>query len=50
MVGMRKAFSNATAEGLGVVEMRSDKKAKDEMIALHDAIFGKTKTAAMRQR
>ena len=38
-VGMRKGFSNATAEGLGIIEMRSDKKAKEEMVALHDAIF-----------
>lgn len=39
-VGMRKAFSNATAEGLGVVEIGTDKKAADEITALHDAIFG----------
>lgn len=38
-IGLRKGFSNATAEGLGIIEMRSDKKAKEEMIALHDAIF-----------
>ena len=39
MVGLAKGFSNATAEGLGIIEMRSDKKAKEEMIALHDAVF-----------
>lgn len=39
MVGMRKAFSNATAEGLGVVELGFDKKAVEEITALHDAIF-----------
>lgn len=38
-VGLRKGFSNATAEGLGIIEMRSDNKAKEEMIALHDALF-----------
>lgn len=42
-VGMRKGFSNATAEGLGIIEMRSDKKAKEEMIALHDALFKRKK-------
>lgn len=40
-IGLRKAFSNATAEGLGIIEMRSDKKAHDEMHALHDALFTK---------
>ena len=44
-VGLRKAFSNATAEGLGIIEVRKDKKAQQEMIALHNAIFGKSKTA-----
>lgn len=39
-IGLRKGFSNATAEGLGIMEMRSDKKAKEEMQALHDALFG----------
>lgn len=43
-VGLRKAFSNATAEGLGVVETKSNKKASSEIKALHDAIFGATKT------
>lgn len=38
-VGLRKAFSNATAEGLGVVELGTDKKAIDEINALHNAIF-----------
>lgn len=43
-IGLRKAFSNATAEGLGICEMHTDKKALHEMKALHDAIFGKKKT------
>lgn len=42
-IGMRKAFSNATSEGLGIMEMRHDKKAQKEMVALHDAIYGKKK-------
>jgi chromosome partitioning protein len=41
-IGLRKAFSNATAEGLGIVETKSDLKAISEMYALHDAIFTKT--------
>jgi len=49
-VGMRKGFSNATAEGLGIIEMRSDTKAKEEMIALHNALYGNKKTASQRQR
>ena len=47
-VGLRKAFSNATAEGLGVIEIKTDKKATEEIKALHNAIFnmpnGKTMT------
>jgi chromosome partitioning protein len=50
MVGLRKGFSNATAEGLGIIEMRSEKKAKEEMIALHDALFSKRKTSYLRQK
>lgn len=49
-VGLRKAFSNATAEGLGIIEMRADKKAKEEMTALHDALFGRKKTSNQRQK
>jgi chromosome partitioning protein len=45
-LGLRKGFSNATAEGLGIFEMRSDRKAKDEMQALHDAIFLTSKRPA----
>jgi hypothetical protein len=41
---MRKAFSNATAEGKSVMEMGHDKKAQKEIVALHDAIYGKKKT------
>jgi chromosome partitioning protein len=40
-IGLRKAFSNAAAEGLGVVEMPGDAKAISEIRALHSAIFGK---------
>jgi len=47
-VGLRKAFSNATAEGLGIVELKKDKKAQKEMVALHNAIFGK-KTKSLRR-
>jgi chromosome partitioning protein len=39
MVGLRKAFSNATAEGLGIVEMKTDKKAVEEIKALHACLF-----------
>jgi chromosome partitioning protein len=38
-IGLRKSFSNATAEGLSVTEMRTDQKAINEIFALHDAIF-----------
>jgi len=38
-IALRKAFSNATAEGLGIIETRNDSKAITEMYALHDAIF-----------
>jgi chromosome partitioning protein len=43
-IAMRKAFSNATAEGMGVVEIRTDAKAIREINALHDAVFGKKET------
>ena len=48
-IGMRKSFSNATAEGLGIIEMKGDQKAKEEMIALHDAIFGRKKAQARQK-
>lgn len=48
-IGLRKGFSNATAEGLGIFEMRSDHKAKAEMQALHDAVF-LTKKRYIRDR
>jgi len=38
-VAMRKSFSNATAEGLGVIELNTDKKASQEIKALHNSIF-----------
>ncbi len=49
-IGLRKAFSNATAEGLSVVEMRSDQKAIDEIFALHDALFTKKRHALGNKR
>ena len=39
-IGLRKAFSNATADGKGIVEMSGDIKAVDEMKLLHKSIFG----------
>lgn len=39
-IGLRKAFSNATAEGLGIIETKGDAKAVSEMKALHKAVFG----------
>lgn len=39
-IGLRKVFSNATSEGLGVIEMKNDGKAKSEIHMLHDMIFG----------
>jgi len=47
-IGLRKAFSNATAEGLGVVELGTDKKAIDEIKALYSAIFNDTKKTSLR--
>jgi len=39
-IGQRKAFSNAAADGLGVVELKvQDKKATQEMKALYECIF-----------
>ncbi len=38
-IGLRKAFSNATAEGLGIAELKGDPKAINEMYSLHDALF-----------
>jgi chromosome partitioning protein len=38
-IGMRKSFSNATSEGLGVIELKTDKKAIDEIKELAKAIF-----------
>ena len=40
-IGNRKAFSNAAAEGLGVVEFKpQDKLAINEMIELYNHIYG----------
>lgn len=49
-VAMRKAFSNATAEGMGVIEVGNDAKAISEIKALHDAVFGKIETLERRQK
>ncbi len=38
-IGMRKSFSNATCEGLGVIELKTDKKAIEEIQELSKAIF-----------
>jgi chromosome partitioning protein len=38
-IGHRKAFSNAAAQGLGVLELDKDQKAKDEILAVYDAIY-----------
>lgn len=38
-IGLRKSFSNATAQGLGVIEIKSDDKAIGEIEDLHDRIF-----------
>lgn len=39
-IGHRKAFGNAAADGLGVVELKTqDKKATQEMRALYECIF-----------
>lgn len=38
-IGQRKAFSNAAAEGWGVVEKKNDSKAESEIWDLHDHIF-----------
>lgn len=48
-VCMRKAFSNATAEGLGVVELGTDKKAIDEIKALHNLVFAAAKKTTLRR-
>lgn len=45
VIGQRKAFANAAAEGLGVIELKShDKKALNEINSLCDAIFEDTKS------
>ena len=38
-LGLRKSFSNATAQGLGVMEANVDDKAISEIRRLHDTIF-----------
>ncbi len=38
-IGMRKSFSNATSEGLGVIELKTDKKAINEIKELCFAVF-----------
>ena len=39
-VGLRKSFSNATSEGLGVIELKTDKKAITKIERLCSAVFG----------
>lgn len=48
-IALRKAFSNATAEGLGVIETKIDIKAIGEMYALHNAIFEDQETYLKHQ-
>lgn len=49
-VGMRKSFSNATAEGLSVVEFKPhDEKANAEIMALCRHVFGVKKTSKDRR-
>jgi chromosome partitioning protein len=44
-IGQRKAFANASAEGLGVLELkRTDKKAESEILNLFNEIFSSKKT------
>lgn len=38
-IGLRKAFSNATADGKGIIEVSGDPKAVQEMKMLHKAVF-----------
>ena len=38
-IGNRKAFRNAAAEGLGVCEVPTDKKARQEMQNLYDLVY-----------
>ncbi len=38
-IGHRKAFSNAAAQGLGVWELDKETKSKEEILALHRAIY-----------
>ena len=38
-VGLRKSFSNATSEGLAVIETKTDKKAIEEIKSLCAAVF-----------
>jgi len=47
-IGLRKSFSNATAEGLGVIEMKGDKKAKEEIKALCSAVFSGAKKTSLK--
>lgn len=45
-IGLRKAFSNATADGLGVIELKpQDKKAISEIKTLYRHIYGIKKTS-----
>lgn len=46
-IGMRKSFSNATSEGLGVIELKTDKKAIEEIKALCLMIFEGQQTSIL---
>jgi chromosome partitioning protein len=38
-IGLRKSFSNATGEGLGIIETKTDPKAIKEITTLHDSLY-----------
>lgn len=41
VLGQRKAFGNAAAEGLAITELKQkDNKATEEMLSLYDSVFG----------
>jgi chromosome partitioning protein len=49
VIANRKAFSNATAEGMGIIETKGDLKAVNEMKNLHNAIFKEKHSLLKRQ-
>jgi chromosome partitioning protein len=49
-IGLRKAFSNATSDGLAVTETKQESKAISEMLMLHDSIFCDTNMTPTRHK